>query len=107
MKYQNITEAGDGAEAWNVIQAEASSPQPFEFIFSDIMMPEMTGLELLKAVRENALTKALPVLLVTSQGEVDAVVGAAALKVDGYVMKPMDKTSISKQMERIWKVRNG
>lgn len=105
--FQNITEASDGSEAWKMIQEAVGGPDPFQFIFSDIMMPEMTGLELLKEIRGNSATEKLPVLFITSQVEVDSVVGAATLKVDGYVLKPMEKAGIQSQMERIWKVRNG
>ena len=106
LNYMNIVEASDGAGAWKIINDAASGPEPIQLVFSDMMMPEMTGLELLKKVRDCPGTQSLPFLFVTSEGETDAVLAAATLKADGYVLKPMDKEVITIQMERVWKRRS-
>ena len=52
-----VTEAENGAVALHALQA---SPRPVQLILTDWNMPEMSGIDFIKAVRTNAATKALP-----------------------------------------------
>ena len=53
--YSNAEEAEDGVDALNQLRASK-----FDFVVSDINMPNMTGFELLKAIKEDASLKHLP-----------------------------------------------
>ena len=66
---ENINEAGDGREALQMIQEYKKSGEPFEMIFCDWNMPEMTGLELLQELRKTAEFKTLPFVMVTAESE--------------------------------------
>jgi two-component system chemotaxis response regulator CheY len=81
--YTDVHEAGDGAAALNLLKAK-----PFDFMITDCNMPTMTGLELLKAVRAEPATKAMPVLMVTAEGKRDQILESAQLGVSGYIVKP-------------------
>jgi CheY-like chemotaxis protein len=67
-----VTEAGDGAAALTVVQQ--SSP---DLVVTDIMMPVMDGVQLVRALRANPATAAIPILVVSGDwqlaGDVDAV----------------------------------
>jgi diguanylate cyclase (GGDEF)-like protein len=56
-----VDTAGDGDEAWEVIEAD----QP-DLVITDVMMPHMNGYELAERIRENPLTKFIPVIIQTA-----------------------------------------
>lgn len=58
-------------------------------IISDVMMPKMDGIQLLRHVREDENFKTLPVVLVTAVSDKDYIVQAKALNVNGYILKPV------------------
>ncbi|HEX9158578.1 MAG TPA: response regulator, partial [Syntrophales bacterium] len=59
--FENVAEAEDGAAALKLLKS-----QPVDFVISDWNMPNMSGLELLKAVRADDELKELPFLMVTA-----------------------------------------
>ncbi|HEY7986511.1 MAG TPA: chemotaxis response regulator CheY, partial [Methylophilaceae bacterium] len=81
--YSNMEEAEDGVVALRKLQAEK-----FDFVVTDWNMPNMTGLELLVAIRKDDKLKSLPVLLVTAEAKNDNIVAAAQAGASGYVVKP-------------------
>src|SRR4029450_13071868 len=60
--YTNIVEAEDGVEALSLLRREK-----VDFVISDWNMPNMNGLDLLKAIRADANLKPIPFLLVTAE----------------------------------------
>jgi two-component system response regulator AtoC len=80
--YQPVS-AGNGVEALQIIKAEQ-----IDLVVSDLHMPTMNGLELLKAIRiEN---EALPLIMVTAQGEISTAVAAMKLGAADYILRPFD-----------------
>lgn len=63
--------------------------QNLKAIFSDMVMPNMTGLELLKEVREYAPTKSIPFVMITTEADRVHIQKAALLRVSGYLLKPV------------------
>ncbi|GLI01934.1 GGDEF domain-containing response regulator [Phytohabitans aurantiacus] len=81
----DVVLAGDGEEALEVI--EAARP---DLAVVDLMMPRMDGLELVRRLRANPMTAALPVIMLTAKGmTVDKVVGLS-VGADDYLVKPFD-----------------
>lgn len=60
----------------------------FDLVLCDWEMPEMTGLEMLKALREDEKTQAVPFVMVTSRGDKEHVIQAVQLKANNYIVKP-------------------
>jgi two-component system chemotaxis response regulator CheY len=79
------TEAADGLEA---LKAIAAAAVPFDLILVDWNMPNMNGLELLKAVRKT--DRRTPMIMVTTEGEKDRVMEAIRAGANNYVLKPFD-----------------
>jgi diguanylate cyclase (GGDEF)-like protein len=80
-----ITEADGGQRALDLI-AQGS----FDLVLLDVMMPEMDGLEVLRRIREEHSSVALPVIMVTAKSQSEDVVEALGLGANDYVTKPVD-----------------
>ncbi|QJD83341.1 response regulator transcription factor [Cohnella herbarum] len=80
-------EAGDGVQA--LISMER---QPADLIIIDIMMPNMDGWELCKAIRSRF--PEAPFMMVTAQGESEQKVRAFRLGTDDYMVKPFDPVEL-------------
>ena len=95
--YTNIVEAEDGAEALSLLQREK-----VDFIISDWNMPNMNGLELLKAIRADENLKPIPVLLVTAEALKEYVVEAVKAGVNNYVVKPFTAETLREKIDTIF-----
>ena len=96
--FENVVEAEDGVAALKVLKS-----QPVDFIISDWNMPNMSGLELLKAVRSDEELKALPFLMVTAEALKDNVVAAVKAGVSNYIVKPFTAEVLNEKIEKIVK----
>ncbi|HEY7987017.1 MAG TPA: chemotaxis response regulator CheY [Methylophilaceae bacterium] len=94
--YSNMEEAEDGVVALKKLQAEK-----FDFVVTDWNMPNMTGLELLVAIRKDEKLKSLPVLLVTAEAKNDNIVAAAQAGASGYVVKPFTAVILEEKLNKI------
>lgn len=95
-EYKNITEAEDGADALKILKSEK-----VDFIISDWNMPNMTGLELLVAVRADSELSGLPFLMVTAESLKDNIVLAVKEGVSNYIVKPFTAEVLSEKIEKI------
>jgi len=86
-EYEVVT-AKHGREALEILN-EAGEHLP-DLIVSDIMMPYMDGLELLKVVRQNQVWVTIPFIFLTARGEKRDVHDGKKLGVDDYLIKPFD-----------------
>ncbi len=94
--YENIIEAEDGAIALRTLKNNE-----VDFIISDWNMPNMSGLELLKAVRaDNELSKT-PFLMVTAEALQDNVIAAVKAGVSNYIVKPFTAEVLNSKIEKI------
>jgi phosphoserine phosphatase RsbU/P len=78
--------AESGREALSVLQSEPG----VELILSDVMMPNMSGLELLMAVRDDARYADIPVILISAEGETSKKVAGLNLGADDFITKPFN-----------------
>jgi two-component system chemotaxis response regulator CheY len=95
--YNNIVEAEDGTEAFQTLQSET-----IDFVISDWNMPQMSGLELLKAIRADDNLKDIPVLLVTAEALKENVVEAVKAGANGYIVKPFTAETLKEKIESIF-----
>lgn len=91
----DIVTAKDGREA--IEKAVAERP---DLILLDVVMPHLTGFEVLQKLRAEESTKATPVILVTTRGEAENVEAGYAGGCSDYVTKPINS------VELITKIRN-
>ena len=92
-----IQEADDGENALTVLRS-----QPFDLVVTDWNMPNMTGIDLLRAIRAEAALKGLPVLMVTAENNRDQIIAAAQAGVNGYVVKPFTAVTLQEKLTKIF-----
>lgn len=81
----DVTLAVDGEDALEKI---ASNPRPYDMLLLDIMMPKMTGLELLKKIRAmEEPIKSTSVFILTNLGQEGTIEEAFKIGMDGYLIK--------------------
>lgn len=94
--YHNADEAEDGAVALQMLKANA-----YDFVVSDINMPNMNGFDLLKAIKADDSLKHLPVLMVTAEARKEDIVLAAQIGAAGYIVKPFTKATLEEKVLKI------
>ncbi len=95
--FMNVQEAEDGVEALAKLRAE-----PFDFVVTDWNMPNMTGIELLQAIRADARLEHLPVLMVTAEAKRENIILAAQAGASGYVVKPFTAAKLDEKLMKIF-----
>jgi two-component system, chemotaxis family, chemotaxis protein CheY len=95
--FANVQEAEDGVDALNKLRSE-----PFDFVVSDWNMPNMTGIELLRAIRTDDSLKHLPVLMVTAEAKKENIIEAAKAGASGYVVKPFTAATLDEKLKKIF-----
>lgn len=95
--YDNVQEADDGAVALPMLHNG-----DFEFLITDLNMPNMSGLDLLRAVRADEKLRNMPVLVVTADAKRDQIIEAAEAGVNGYIVKPFTAAMLQSKIERIF-----
>ena len=81
--YVDVTPAADGAQALALVRAELP-----DLVLSDVMMPQVDGLELLARLRADPRTARVPVLLLSARAGEEAAVDGLAAGADDYLVKP-------------------
>lgn len=94
--FTNMTEADDGTTAW-----EKLSTEHIDLIISDWNMPKMTGIELLKRVRESEAYKTAPFIMVTAEGKRENVIAAVQAGVSNYIVKPFNAATLKEKMTKV------
>ena len=89
-------EAEDGVVALNMLRASR-----FDFVVTDINMPNMNGFELLKAIKADDNLRHLPVLMVTAEARKEDIVLAAQSGASGYIVKPFTKATLEEKVQKI------
>ncbi|MCC6249819.1 MAG: chemotaxis response regulator CheY [Rubrivivax sp.] len=96
MGCHNADEAEDGVVALNMMKNTK-----YDFVISDINMPNMNGFELLKAIKADEALKPVPVLMVTAEARKEDIVMAAQSGAAGYIVKPFTKATLEEKVHKI------
>ncbi len=96
MGCNNADEAEDGVVALSMMKM-----QKYDFVVSDINMPNMNGFELLKAIKAEDGLRHIPVLMVTAEARKEDIVMAAQSGAAGYIVKPFTKATLEEKVQKI------
>lgn len=92
MEIKDVAEASNGTVA---LQKLRTSP-PFNLLICDWHMPEMNGVDLIRKIRSDKTLFPLRVVMLTSEQSRESVLAAAALQIQGYVVKPFKLDTLVK-----------
>lgn len=81
--YTNVQETADGVDGLSKLRAET-----FDFVLTDWDMPNMTGIDMLRAIRADSTLKHLPVVMVNASGKRENIIEAHEAGADGYFISP-------------------
>jgi DNA-binding response OmpR family regulator len=95
--YRVLT-AADGQQALEV----ACRERP-DLIITDLMMPRMNGIELVRQLKSQLATRYIPVIMLTARQEVDSEVEGMAAGADDYLTKPVNPKRLLARVERFLK----
>lgn len=89
-----VSQACNGREALEAVRQQSG----LSLILVDWNMPEMNGLDFVKNVRADARFDSVPLMMVTTETEIEQVTAALAAGANEYVMKPFTKDIIADKL---------
>ena len=101
--YKNVDEAEDGRQALEKLR---QNPDKYGLVITDWNMPNMTGIELVQAIRSDEKLKHLPVLMVTAEAKKENVLMAIKAGVNNYIVKPFTAETLKEKLEAIFSSLN-
>ena len=96
MGFKNFIRAEDGKEGIRRLQIN-----PVDLIISDLNMPNVNGLQLLKHVRQSETLKHIPFIMVSGKAEQSKVMQAAEMGVNGFLVKPFSADSLMRKLAKV------
>ena len=92
----NVESASDGAEAKQIIRTK-----PIDLVITDLMMPNVDGLELTQFIKKNPELDYLPVILLTAKTAIESRLQALQYGADDYVTKPFEPEYLRARVHNI------
>ncbi len=94
--FTNINEAENGKEALKELKKDK-----YGLVMCDWNMPEMTGLELLNAMRSDGELKDIPFVMVTAEAQKENIIEAVKAGVNSYIVKPFTAQTVSEKLKKV------
>ncbi|HVN95664.1 MAG TPA: response regulator [Syntrophorhabdaceae bacterium] len=91
----NVLEAENGKHALTILKSDS-----VDLIISDWIMPEMTGIEFLKACKSDEAIKKIPFIMVTAEAQKDNIMEAIKSGVDNYIVKPFTPDKLREAIDK-------
>ncbi|MDH3444771.1 MAG: response regulator [Deltaproteobacteria bacterium] len=95
--FKNIRDAGNGQVALEKLKQKRA-----DIVVSDWIMPVMTGIELLRAIRSDETLKSTPVLMVTAEAKQENIMEALHAGVNNYIVKPFNAQTLQEKLNKIF-----
>ena len=89
-----VVEAADAFEALRLLPRE-----PFDLVLTDINMPTLSGLELIRMIRARPEQKTLPIVAISTEREADDARRATAAGANGYIGKPFEPETLDRLLD--------
>jgi two-component system chemotaxis response regulator CheY len=99
VKHLRVTEADDGVDGLRKLAAGK-----FDFILTDINMPIMDGLKLVKRVRSDPTHKDTPIIVITTEGSQEDRQRAMQLGANAYITKPIQAPQVIAKVKELHKI---
>ncbi len=99
IKKLTVTEADDGVDGLRKLAAGR-----FDLVITDINMPIMDGLKLVKRIRSDAVHKDVPIIIITTEGSTEDRGRAMALGANAYITKPIQAPQVIAKVKELLKI---
>lgn len=99
--YGKATLCENGAEGYELFKKAFEKDEKYDLILSDIYMPTMDGIEMLEKIRQ--LDIDVPFIFITGKSEIEQMIKAIDLNIEGYVLKPLNLDILKNQLEKTTK----
>lgn len=96
----HVIEASNGKEGYQITRDQLP-----DIIITDLMMPEMNGLELAKKIREDEISSHIPIVILTAKTDLDTQVETLRSGVDDFITKPFSSTYLRARIDNILQQR--
>jgi two-component system, chemotaxis family, chemotaxis protein CheY len=96
--FTNMAEADNGKNALKILKKEN-----IDLILCDWNMPEMPGIDLLKAIKSDDDLKNIPFVMVTAEAQKDNIIEAVKAGVNSYIVKPFSAETVNEKLNIIFK----
>lgn len=92
----DVTQANDGEEALSVARTRS-----FDLVLSDVNMPRMDGIALIRALRAEVAYRHTPILMLTTESSAERKREGKAAGATGWIVKPFDPEQLVATMQRV------
>jgi two-component system chemotaxis response regulator CheY len=92
----DVTTAQDGEKAFRFAQSQA-----FDIVITDINMPNMDGIELIRVLRETETMKYTPILVITTEGGDNVKQAGKAAGASGWIVKPFNPETLTRAVAKL------
>ncbi len=92
-----VLSAHDGQQALQMVQENAP-----DLIVMDVMMPEISGFQVLRQIKEDEATQAIPVIMLTAKDEESDILSGWLRGADLYMTKPFDPWELIANVNRVF-----
>lgn len=92
--FNDVIIAKDGKEAFEIVQGNK-----IDLLITDILMPKLNGIELIKKIREK--DKNISIIILSQYNESEVLLQSIKLKVDGYILKPVEIDQFVDTIEKV------
>ncbi len=95
--FSKINEADDGKSALKELKKEE-----YDLVLCDWNMPEMSGLDLLIAMKSDDQLKGIPFVMVTAEAQKDNILEAVKTGVNNYIVKPFTADTVEQKLKKVF-----
>ena len=109
----HVQTANNGREAWDLVINQKTSfpsktrlPVAFDLVLTDVMMPEMDGIELCRKIKQNIQVNSIPVVMLTAMTDEDNHLHSLNIGADGYITKPFSLPLLRQTLTNVLRNRS-
>ncbi|MCC6932820.1 MAG: response regulator [Deltaproteobacteria bacterium] len=95
--YGTVIDAANGKEAIEILE---KAPKDFFCVITDLNMPEMSGTDLIGYIRRSKTLMHLPIMVLTSFGNMETLINCMKIGATGFLVKPPKKNHLRLEMEK-------
>ncbi len=99
-RYYKVISVNNGKQALSIIDMS-----DIDIIISDVMMPEMDGLELCRTIKKDINSSHIPVLMVTAKNQAEDRIECYNAGADGYISKPFEQSVLEAKLRNLTRIK--